>query len=122
MFTGQTVVFNYFEKKRANMVSGKVISLFCMYPGFPDARAPRNSRKGSGRSISRVLLLLVLGFSCGPLGAQVINEVITQNSTQDPADVACGLSVTTGSIPPVVSLDTVVKLSHSNLPVLIHRQ
>ena len=90
MFTGQTVVFNYFEKKRANMVSGKVISLFCMYPGFPDARAPRNSRKGSGRSISWVLLLLVLGFSCGPLGAQVINEVIAQNSTQDPADVACG--------------------------------
>ena len=72
------------------MASGKVISLFCMYPGFPDARASRNSQKGSGRSISRVLLLLVLGCSCGPLGAQVINEVIAQNSTQDPADVACG--------------------------------
>ena len=49
------------------MVSGKVISLFCMY-----------------------LLLLVPGFFCGPLDAQVINEVIAQNSTQDPADIACG--------------------------------
>ena len=76
------MVRNFFQKKRTNMFSNKQF-MQGLNQSF------RQCREGFRIFAGPAILLLAL-LPCIQLRAQVINEVIAQNSTQDPIDVGCG--------------------------------
>lgn len=82
--------FIYLAKKRAKMVSSTLIRAFSVDSVWTGGVEFRSFRHGGAGLASCAVFFLWACFSGGPLGAQVINEVIAQNSTQEPADIACG--------------------------------
>lgn len=73
---------NYFQKKRTDMFSNKHF--------MQGLTQSLRQYRGRARAFIHLAVLLSILVPCSPLGAQVINEVIAQNSTEDPIDVGCG--------------------------------
>lgn len=76
------MVVNYFQKKRTDMFSNKHF--------MQGLTQSLRQYRGRARAFIHLAVLLSILVPCSPLGAQVINEVIAQNSTEDPIDVGCG--------------------------------